>query len=75
MYPDQKKNVPHEAEKERGNTMMKRELKVEELELVVGGGVDPTHVTSCKDYDLSNGLPLHIEIGIVISAYLKKFIG
>ena len=26
--------------------MMKRELKVEELELVVGGGVDPTHVKS-----------------------------
>ena len=54
--------------------MMKRELKVEELELVVGGGVDPTPVTSCQDYDLSNGSPLHIEIGIVISAYLKKFI-
>ena len=63
------------SREERGNTMMKRELKVEELELVVGGGVDPTHVTSCKDYDLSNGLPLHIEVGIVISAYLKKFIG
>ena len=54
---------------------MKRELKLEELESVNGGGADPLHLTSCKDYDLSNGLPIYIEAEIVISAYLKRIFG
>ena len=52
--------------------MMRTELTMEELEMANGRGADMLHVTTCQDYDLSYGLPLHIEVGIVISAYWKK---
>ena len=68
----QKKTIRTERKKRRKIKMMKRELTMEELEMVNGGGVDISHVASSQEYDLSHGLPLHIELEIVISAYWKK---
>ena len=57
--------------------MMRTELTVDQMEAVVGGDQELELLhngdTGLKPrYDLRDGLPFHIEAGIVISAYWKK---